>query len=254
VAATAQSASDQSTPTSAEERDLRIQLAAAHRLAEKYGMAELIYTHISLRVPGSPTTYLFKPHQLLFEEITASNLVRVDLAGNIVGESQYRVNPAGTGIHGAILEARPDVNCVFHTHSPYAVAVSSIEGGLQPLTQASFRFIGAVAYHDYAGAAVNPVERSRLQEDMGDASVMLMRNHGVLATGETVGEAFIAAYYMERACQFQILAQASGKPLVLPPVEPRPRQRGPGTLSGRTDDAWPALLRMLDKEDPSYRD
>lgn len=249
MAAPARTASEQST----EERELRIQLAAGHRLAEKYGMAELIYTHISLRVPGSPPTYLFKPHQLLFDEITASNLVRVDLAGNIVGESEYRVNPAGTGIHGAILEARPDVNCVFHTHSPYAVAVSSLECGLLPLTQASYRFIGQVAYHDYAGAAVNPVERSKLQEDMGDSSVMLMRNHGVLATGKTVGEAFLAAFYVERAAQFQILAQASGQNLVMPGIEPRPRPSGQATLSGRTDDAWPALLRMLDREDPSYR-
>src|SRR5262249_55826159 len=153
------------------------------------------------------------PHQLLFNEIKASNLVRVDLEGKIIGESQYRVNPAGTGIHGAILEARPDLNCVFHTHSPYAVAVSSIEGGLLPLTQASLRFAGQVAYHDYAGAATGPVERSQLAEDFGDKSVMLMRNHGVLTTGQTVSEAFIEAFYMERACQFQILAQASGQPL-----------------------------------------
>jgi ribulose-5-phosphate 4-epimerase/fuculose-1-phosphate aldolase len=163
------------------------------------------------------------------------------------------VNPAGTGIHGTILEARPDVNCVFHTHSPYAVAVSSLECGLLPLTQASMRFVGQTAYHDYAGAAVNPVECSRLAEDMGDNQVMLLRNHGVITTGQTVGEAFIAAFYMEKACQCQILAQASGQSLVMPAVESRPRQRGPATLSGRTDDAWPALLRMLDREDPSYR-
>jgi len=242
-------------PTSDDERELRIQLAAAHRLAEKFGMAELIYTHISLRVPGNPPTYLFKPHQLLFGQIKASNLVRVDLEGNIVGESPYRVNPAGTGIHGAILEARPDVNCVLHTHSPYAVAVSSLDCGLLPLTQAALRFSGGVAYHDYAGAAVSAVERSRLAEDLGDKQIMLMRNHGVLALGRTVGEAFVAAYYVERACQFQILAQASGQPLVMPNVEQRTRvQTGPERLSGRTDDAWPALLALLDAEDPSYRD
>jgi ribulose-5-phosphate 4-epimerase/fuculose-1-phosphate aldolase len=238
-----------------EERELRVQLAACHRLAEKFGMAELIYTHISLRVPGETPSYLFKPHQLLFIQITASNLVRVDFEGKIIGESQYRVNPAGTGIHGAVLEARPDVNCVLHTHSPYAVAVSSIEGGLLPLTQASLRFTNSIAYHDYAGAATSDVERSRLQEDFGDAKIMLMRNHGVLATGRTVGEAFIAAYYMERACQFQILAQSSGQPLIVPEVTPRPRQTPTGeTLSGRVDDAWPALLAMLDAEDPSYKD
>lgn len=256
MAAATSRTSDPSAPMemSEEERELRVQLAAAHRLADKFGMSELIYTHISLRVPGPTPTYLFKPHQLLFSEITASNLVRVDLAGNIVGHSEYRVNPAGTGIHGAILEARPDVNCVFHSHSPYAVAVSSIEGGLLPLTQAALRFSGRLAYHDYAGAAVNPVERSRLAEDMGDNQVMLMRNHGVLTTGQTASEAFIAAFYLERACQFQILAQASAQPLIMPAVEGRARVRqGPETLSGRVDDAWPALLRMLDREDPSYR-
>jgi ribulose-5-phosphate 4-epimerase/fuculose-1-phosphate aldolase len=237
-----------------EEWALRVDLAAAHRLAEKYGMAELIYTHISLRVPGETPSYLFKPHQLLFSQIKASNLVRVDLAGNIIGESPYRVNPAGTAIHGAVIEARPDVNCVLHTHSPYAVAVSSLECGLLPLTQASLRFTGGVSYHDYGGAPTSDVERSQLQEDLGDSQIMLMRNHGVLALGETVGEAFVAAYYMERACQFQILAQSSGQPLVMPEIEPRPRQTGPARRSGRTDDAWPALLELLDSEDPSFRD
>ncbi len=251
-------ANDQSVSgLSDEERALRVELAAAHRLAEKYGMAELIYTHISLRVPGSPPSYLFKPHQLLFDEVTASNLVRVDLHGNIVSQSrpEYRVNPAGTGIHGALLEARPDINCVFHTHSPYAVAVSSLDCGLLPLTQASMRFNGQLAYHDYAGAAVTDVERTRLAEDFGDNSVMLMKNHGVLATGATVGEAFIAAFYMEKACEFQILAQSSGQSLTMPMVEQRNRvSRGPERLSGRNDDAWPALIRMLDREDPSYKD
>ena len=146
------------------------------------------------------------------------------------------------------------MNCVFHSHSPYAVAVSSVEGGLLPLTQASLRFRGKLAYHDYAGAATGPAERDRLSEDMGDCSIMLMRNHGVLSTGQTCGEAFIEAFYMERACQFQILAQASGQPLIMPQVESRGPRRGPGTLSGRVDDAWPALIRQLDLEDPSYKD
>jgi len=232
------------------ERQLRIELAAAHRLAEKFGMSELIYTHISLRVPGETPSYLFKPHELLFDEITASNLVRVDLAGNVVSDSAYRVNAAGTAIHGTILEARPDVNCVFHSHSPYAVAVSSLECGLLPMSQAALRFTGQIAYHDYAGAPTDPVECSRLAEDMGDNSVMLMRNHGILATGQTVGEAFVAAFYLEKACEFQVLAQSTGQPLVMPT---RTGRVG-GRISGRTDDAWPALLRMLDREDPSYRD
>src|SRR4051794_8888381 len=153
---------------SAEERQLRVELAAGYRLADLYGMSDLIYTHISLRVPGPEPTYLMKPHDLLFEEVTASNLVRVDLEGNAVDGSDGMVNRAGVAIHGAILEARPDVNCVFHTHTPYATAVSSIDGGLIMLTQAALRFKGRVAYHDYSLAATDPSERSRLAEDMGD--------------------------------------------------------------------------------------
>jgi len=243
---------------SAEEWDLRVQLAAAHRLAEKYGMAELIYTHISLRVPGPTPTYLFKPHSLLFTEITASNLVRVDLDGNPVGNpidgSSGRVNPFGTTIHSAILEARPDVSCVFHTHSPYAVAVSSTEDGLLPLTQAALRFAGKIAYHDYPAESNGPLERSRLAEDMGNASVMLMRNHGVLTTGRTVGEAFIAAFFVERAATFQVLAKATGSPLIIPPHEQRNRARPAERPTGIQEDAWPALVRQLDLEDASYKE
>jgi ribulose-5-phosphate 4-epimerase/fuculose-1-phosphate aldolase len=241
---------------SAEEWDLRVQLAAAHRLAEKYGMAELIYTHISLRVPGPTPTYLFKPHSMLFPEVKASNLVRVDYDGHPVQEGGGYVNPFGTTIHSAILESRPDVNCVFHTHSPYAVAVSATEDGLLPLTQAAMRFRGKIAYHDYPVEANNQAERTALAEDMGDAAVMLMRNHGVLTTGRTVGEAFIAAFFVERAAQFQILAQASGSKLIIPPHEERARARRPaeGPQGGIQEDAWPALIRMLDLEDPSYKE
>jgi ribulose-5-phosphate 4-epimerase/fuculose-1-phosphate aldolase len=239
---------------SAEEWDLRVQLAAAHRLAEKYGMAELIYTHISLRVPGPTPTYLFKPHSLLFNEITASNLVRVDLEGNPMDGSGGRVNPFGTTIHSAILESRSDVNCVFHTHSPYAVAVSATEDGLMPLTQAALRFAGKIAYHDYPAESNTQLERSQLAEDMGNASVMLMRNHGVLTTGRTVGEAFIAAFFVERAAMFQVLAKATGSPLIIPPHEQRNRQRPAERPTGIQEDAWPALVRQLDLEDSSYKE
>jgi ribulose-5-phosphate 4-epimerase/fuculose-1-phosphate aldolase len=235
----------------AEERRLRVELAAGYRLADKYGMSDLIYTHISLRVPGPEPTYLMKPHDLLFEEVTASNLVRVDLEGNAVDGSDGMVNRAGVAIHGAILEARPDVNCVFHTHTPYATAVSSVEGGLLMLTQAALRFKGRVAFHDYSLAATDPSERSRLAEDMGDAWVMLLQNHGLLTTGKTVGEAFVAAYYLENACQFQVLAQAAGRLLVMPAENMR---AGLSTFAGREDASWAALLRKLDREDPSYRD
>lgn len=234
-----------------EERELRIQLAAAYRLADRFGMSELISTHISLRVPGSTPAFLLNPHGLLFSEITASSLVKVDLNGNIVGHSDWTVNRAGVAIHGAILAARPDVNCVFHAHTPYSMAVSALECGLLPLSQAAMRFMGHVAYHDYGRAATDPVERSRLAEDLGTNWVMLLRNHGILTTGRTVGEAFASAYYLERACQVQIFAQSTGLPLIMPREE---MISGSVNTPGAEDRAWPALVRMLDREDPSYRD
>jgi len=245
VARTA-STSDQS----AEERELRIQLAAAYRIADKYGMSELINTHISLRLPDA-NTYLINPHGMLFDEITASSLVKVDLQGNQVGPSDYPANRAGVAIHGAILGARPDVNCVFHSHTPYATAVSSLECGLLPMTQASLRFNGRTAYHNYGRAATDPVECDLLAEDMGDSVVMLMRNHGLVTTGKTVGEAFVAAYYLEKACQFQVLAQSTGQKIIMPSED---LQRAPGRALGGDERAWPALLRLLDKEDASYKD
>src|SRR5687768_13980451 len=182
VAATNVQASDQANATDPEsvERELRVQLAAAYRLADKFGMSELIATHITLRVPGPTPAYLINKHGLLFNEITASNLVKVDLYGKPVVDGQGPVSPAGTAIHGSILAARPDINCVFHTHTVYSIAVSSMECGLLPLSQSAMRFHGKIAYHDYGRAATDPTECSKLQEDMGDKGVMLMRNHGIL--------------------------------------------------------------------------
>lgn len=241
-------------PSSAEstvdERDLRIQLAAAYRLVERFGMSDLIYTHISLRVPGPTPQFLINPHGKLFGQITASSLVKVDLAGNIIGPSDWPVNRAGVVIHGAVLEARPDVNCVLHTHTPYSVALSALEGGLLPISQFAMRFSGRIAYHDYGRAATDPTERSRLAEDLGDKWVMLLRNHGILTTGRTVGEAFSSAYYLEKACQVQIYAQSTGLPLVIP----SPDTYSSVNVPGARERAWPALLEMLDREDPSYRD
>jgi ribulose-5-phosphate 4-epimerase/fuculose-1-phosphate aldolase len=236
---------------SAEERELRIQLAAGYRLADKFGMSEIINTHISLRVPGPTPTYLLNPHGMLFNEITASSLVKVDYAGNIVDESDWPVNRAGVAIHGTILEARPDINCVFHTHMPYTTAVSSLECGLLPMSQAALRFDGLLAYHDYGRAATDPIECSRLAEDFGDKWVMLLRNHGGITTGKAVGDALVAAFYLEKACQFQVLAQSTGQPIVLPSEE----ARGTGENFPRNEErAWAALVRQLDREDPSYKD
>ena len=233
------------------ERELRIELAAAYRLADKFDMSEIINTHISLRVPGTTATFLLNPHGMLFSEITASSLVKVDLQGNVVGESQYPVNRAGVAIHSAIQEARPDINCVFHTHTPYCTAVSSLECGLLPMSQAALQFYGQLAYHDYGRAASDPAERAALQHDIGDSWYMLMRNHGALTLGKTVGQAFMAAYYLEKACQFQVLAQSTGQPLIMTPEDTRERS----DPSHRGEErAWPGLLRLLDREDPSYRD
>jgi ribulose-5-phosphate 4-epimerase/fuculose-1-phosphate aldolase len=236
---------------SAEERELRIQLAAGYRLADKYGMSELIYTHISLRVPGPTPAYLLNPHGMLFNQITASALVKVDFAGKIVGPTEWPVNRAGVAIHGSILSARPDIHCVFHTHMPYTTAVSSLECGLLPMSQAALRFQGQTAYHDYGRAATDPAECTRLVKDLGEKSVMLLRDHGGITTGKTVCEAFIASYYLEKACQFQILAQSAGVPLAMPADE---IIAASGGRPAGDERAWPSLLRMLDREDPSYRD
>ena len=233
-----------------EERELRVQLAAGYRLADKYGMSELIYTHISLRVPGPKPTYLLNPHGMLFNQITASSLVKVDFEGKIAGPTEWPVNRAGVAIHGAILAARPDVNCVFHTHTPYTIAVSALECGLLPMSQAALRFQGQTAYHDYGRAAADPAECARLARDMGDKSVMILRNHGGITTGKTVCEAFIASFYLEKACQFQILAQSAGVPLTMPAND---IIAASGNRVVSDERAWPSLLRMLDGEDPSYR-
>jgi ribulose-5-phosphate 4-epimerase/fuculose-1-phosphate aldolase len=236
---------------SEEERELRIQLAAAYRLADKYGMSELINTHISLRLPGPTPTYLLNPHSMLFNQITASSLVKLDFAGNVAGPSEWPVNRAGVAIHGSILAARPDINCVFHTHMPYTTAVSALQCGLLPMSQAALRFQGQTAYHDYGRAATDPTECKRLVNDLGDKPVMLLRNHGGITTGKTVCEAFIASFYLEKACQFQILAQSAGVPLTMPADD---IIAASGGRPASDDRAWPGLLRMLDREDPSYRE
>jgi len=234
-----------------EERELRVQLAAGYRLADKYGMSELIYTHISLRVPGPKAAYLLNPYGMLFNQITASSLVKVDFEGKIAGPTEWPVNHAGVAIHGAILAARPDVNCVFHTHTPYTTAVSALECGLLPMSQAALRFQGQTAYHDYGRAAADPAECARLARDMGDKSVMILRNHGGITTGKTVCEAFIASFYLEKASRFQILAQSAGAPLMMPADD---IIAASGGRPAGDERAWPSLLRMLDREDASYRE
>jgi len=233
------------------ERQLRIDLAATYRLADKLGMSELISTHISLRVPGPTPAFLMNPYGLLFHQITASSLVKVDFDGNILSLTEYAVPRAGVVIHGAILEARPDVNCVLHAHNTYTIAVSAQRDGLLTLSQAAMRFHGQLSYHEYGRAASHPTERAKLQEDMGDKWVMLLRNHGFLTTGRTCGEALISGYFLDRACRVQITAQCAGVPLVMPRED---TFESGIQWRGRDEPSWPALIRMLDQEDPSYKD
>jgi ribulose-5-phosphate 4-epimerase/fuculose-1-phosphate aldolase len=235
------------------EQELRVQLAAAYRLIDKFQMSDLIYTHISVRVPGPEHHFLINPYGMMFHEITASSLVKIDLEGNIVGESEWPVNPAGFVIHSAIHAAREELHCVLHTHTKYGMAVSALECGLLPISQFAMQFYNRVAYHDYEGVALILDERERLVADLGDKKVMILKNHGLLTAGRTVPEAFILMFYLNRACEVQIAAQSAGTPLIIPPddvCEHAARQQDIEDL-GQLE--WPAFIRLLDRDDPSYR-
>ena len=242
------------------EWEARVDCACAYRLVRHFGMDDLIYNHISARIPGTEE-FLLNPFGLLYEEICASALIKVDLAGKVLWQPDwpkglnYTFNLAGYVIHGAIHEAKPDVQCVVHTHSLAGMAVASLEKGLLPMTQTAMRF-ARVAYHDYEGVVLEMDERARLLANLGDAEVMLLRNHGTLALGKTVAEAFNNAYRLERACRSQLLAQGANDRLLLPSaavVEKtahlyRPEVRRPmGVLE------WPAMRRLADRLDPSYK-
>jgi ribulose-5-phosphate 4-epimerase/fuculose-1-phosphate aldolase len=237
-----------------EERAARVELAACYRLIAQFRMTDLVYTHISARIPGTEH-FLLNPYGLLFEEVTASNLVRIDIEGQIVEDTPYEVNPAGFTIHSAIHRARPDVNCVLHTHTRAGIAVSCLREGLLPLSQIALQFYGRLAYHDYEGIALDLDERERLERDLGQHKAMILRNHGLLTAGESVPEAFSLMFYLERACEIQIAALSTGRELVLPPPEvcekaARQYDRD-GVPAGSRE--WRALLRQLDKTDSSYR-
>ncbi|MBF2046288.1 MAG: class II aldolase/adducin family protein [Leptolyngbya sp. IPPAS B-1204] len=237
-----------------DEQSLRIQLAAAYRLIDKFGMSDLVDTHISVRLPGTEDHFLLNPYGLLFHEITASSLVKIDLQGNRVDPGNQSVNPAGFVIHSAVYAAQFDAVCVLHTHSPYAMAVSALECGLLPISQIALQFYDRVAYHDYEGVSLELEEQERLQRDLGNRKVMLMRNHGLLTVGRTVAEAFYRAYYMEKACETQILAQSTGSKLIYPPVDICEKSAAQQEFDNLGQLQWNALLRQLDREDPSYQE
>ena len=242
---------------SAEEWDLRVDLAAAYRLVALFGWDDLVFTHISARLPGADHHFLINPYGWMFEEITASSLVKIDLEGRKVIDSPHDVNPAGFTIHSAIHAAREDVVCVMHTHSINGVAVSAQADGLLPLSQTAIVAGRSLAYHDYEGIALYEEEKPRLVADLGDKATMMLRNHGLLTTGPTCAEAFMHMYFLEAACMIQVRAQAGGGPLhavprtVLDTIDEQVEMatRGQfGTL------AWPGLLRKLDRHNPGYED
>ena len=240
-----------------DEQQMRIDLAACYRLIALYGWDDLVFTHISARVPGPDEHFLINPYGMLFEEITASSLVKVDLDGNKVTESPHPINPAGFVIHSAVHEAREDVVCVLHTHTKAGVAVSAQADGLLPISQTSLFPYATLAYHDYEGVALNEDERPRLVADLGSNNAMILRNHGLLTTGASIADAFLMMYTLETACQIQIMAQSSGGQLVHVPepivkgIEAQAAEVTKG-LGGQL--VWPGLLRKLDRMDSSFRD
>ncbi|MDB5736654.1 MAG: Class aldolase/adducin domain protein [Sphingomonas bacterium] len=244
---------------SAEEWALRVDLAAAYRLVALYGWDDLIFTHLSARVPGPEHHFLINPYHLMFEEMTASALVKIDMEGKPVLPGEPMVNAAGFVIHSAIHMAREDARAVLHLHTPYGQAVSAMADGLLPHTQTGMIASGDLAYHDYEGIATDLEERERLVADLGGKSVMILRNHGTLAVGESVGHAFLQMYFLERACEAQVHMLAAGcGGLNTPPQgtpdkvkAQTPRQT---TRMGADLLAWPALLRKLDRIDPSFRE
>jgi ribulose-5-phosphate 4-epimerase/fuculose-1-phosphate aldolase len=242
---------------SGEEWQVRVNLAAAYRLVAHYGWDDLVFTHLSARVPGPEHHFLINPYGMMFEEITASSLVKINLQGEIVAPSPYFINPAGFTIHSAVHVAREDALCVIHLHTDYGIAVSAQKAGLLPISQQSLFALASLAYHDYEGLALNEEEKSRLLLDLGNKTNMILRNHGLLTLGKTVAEAFLSMYILERACRIQIFAQSGGATLL--PVSESILENVASQLSAVTVGqgaqlAWPGLLRKLDRIDPSYRE
>ncbi len=260
-----QSAPDKATRWSAEEWQTRLDLAACYRLIAHFGMDDSIYTHISARVPGRHDHFLLNPMGLRFEEVRAGALVKIDLEGAIVEESEYGVNAAGFTIHSAVHAARQDVACVLHTHTEPGIAVSCQKDGLLPLNQWALQFYKRIAYHDYEGIALDLDERERLVASLGSHRAMILRNHGLLTVGGTIAEAFLLMFNLNRSCATQLAAQASGAELVIPSEEvcdkvlQQYEGRHESNARNRSDEEregerreWAAYLRLLDRVNPGY--
>jgi ribulose-5-phosphate 4-epimerase/fuculose-1-phosphate aldolase len=242
---------------SAEEWKLRVDLAAAYRLVALFGWDDLVFTHISARVPGPEHHFLINPYGMMFDEITASSLVKIDLNGNKVTDSTYDINPAGFTIHSAIHAAREDALCVMHTHSINGVAVSAQKEGVLPISQQASVVLSSLGYHNYEGIALREDEKPRLVADLGENNFFMLRNHGLLTVGSTVADAFLFMYLFEAACMIQIRAQAGGGELVS--IDPRIIAGVKAATQQVTKNAggslaWPGLLRRLDRRNPGYAD
>lgn len=243
---------------SAEEWNCRVQLAAAYRMTAKLGLSDLIYTHISARVPGTHDQFLLNPHGWFFDEITASSLVKVDVNGVPIGDDRFKVNAPGFTIHSSLHRARPDVECVVHLHTIPGMAVAAMECGLLPLNQVSMPFYNRIGYHDYEGLSLDLSERERIVASMGDKPYLILRSHGLLTTGRSVAEAFVRMYNMNRACEVQLAAMSAGQKLVVPPPEvcehtARQAEDYENRSTVYLDRIWTALLRLVDRDGGNYR-
>ena len=242
--------------TAPDEWQVRTDLAACYRLVADFGWSDLVFTHITARVPGTHDQFLINPYGMMFDEISASSLVKIDIEGNKLDDSPYPVNPAGFTIHSAIHAARHDAECVLHVHSLNGVAVSAQKQGVLPLSQQSIFILASLAYHDYEGVALNEDEKPRLVADLGEKRFLMLRNHGLLTLGKSIPDTFLQMYLFESACTIQVRAQAGGGELVFIPsaiIDGAQRQAREVTRSQGGMLAWPALLRRLDRKDPSWR-
>jgi ribulose-5-phosphate 4-epimerase/fuculose-1-phosphate aldolase len=240
---------------SSQEWQLRVDLAACYRAVAMYGWDDLVFTHISARVPGPEHHFLINPYGMMFEEVTASSLVKVDLQGNKVMPSDYDINPAGFVIHSAVHEAREDAQCVLHLHTAAGIAISATKQGLLPLSQQSLFALSSLSYHDYEGVALNPDEKVRLVADLGKTNFMILRNHGLLTCATSIADAFLFMYLLERSCEIQLKAQSTGCELlpipdaILGGIRAQAQQV---TRSAGGALAWPGILRKLERINPGY--
>ncbi len=248
---------DVKSRVSEEEWKLRVDLAAAYRLVALYGWDDLIFTHISARLPGTEHNFLINPYGMTFDEVTASSLVKIDLDGKKLMDSPYEINPAGFTIHSAIHAAREDAKCVLHTHSLNGVAISATKQGIVPISQQSIFVLASLAYHDYEGVALHEGEKPRLVRDLGEKNFLMLRNHGILTVGSSVADTFLFMYLFEACCTIQVRAQSTRAELIS--IDPKivagaQMAAKQVTRSAGGGLAWPGLLRKLDRIDRSYRD